>query len=80
LIPCKNRIILGNCRKISFLIIFLLLAFNWVFSGFDPLPSWKRPIAAFGNSDGYLQMFKYATTGKGKSLEMLIHHADSVRE
>ncbi|MEI6174618.1 MAG: HAD family hydrolase [Bacteroidota bacterium] len=40
----------------------------------------KRPIAAFGNSDGDLQMLQYATTGKGKSLGMLIHHTDAVRE
>jgi phosphoserine phosphatase len=40
----------------------------------------KRPIAAFGNSDGDLQMLQYTTTGKGKSLGMLIHHTDAVRE
>jgi phosphoserine phosphatase len=40
----------------------------------------KRPIAAFGNSDGDLQMLQYTTTGKGKSLGLLIHHTDAVRE
>jgi phosphoserine phosphatase len=40
----------------------------------------KRPIAAFGNSDGDLQMLQYVTTGKGKRLGLLIHHTDAVRE
>ncbi len=40
----------------------------------------KRPIAAFGNSDGDIQMLQYTTTGKGKRLGMLIHHTDGVRE
>lgn len=40
----------------------------------------KRPIAAFGNSDGDLQMLQFTTTEKGKSLGMLIHHTDAVRE
>ena len=40
----------------------------------------KRPIAAFGNSDGDLQMLQYTTTVPEKSLGMLIHHTDAVRE
>jgi phosphoserine phosphatase len=40
----------------------------------------KRPIAAFGNSDGDIQMLQYTTTGKGKSLGLLIHHTDALRE
>ena len=40
----------------------------------------KRPIVAFGNSDGDLQMLQYTTTGKGKSLGIIIHHTDAVRE
>jgi phosphoserine phosphatase len=40
----------------------------------------QRPIAAFGNSDGDIQMLQYATTGKGKSLGLLIHHTDALRE
>ncbi len=40
----------------------------------------KRPIAAFGNSDGDIQMLEYATTGKGLSLGLLIHHTDAGRE
>lgn len=40
----------------------------------------KRPIAAFGNSDGDIQMLQYTTKGKGKSLGLLIHHTDAVRE
>jgi phosphoserine phosphatase len=40
----------------------------------------KRPIAAFGNSDGDIQMIEYATTGKGLRLGLLIHHTDAARE
>jgi phosphoserine phosphatase len=40
----------------------------------------KRPIAAFGNSDGDIQMLEYATTGKGLRLGVLIHHTDAARE
>jgi phosphoserine phosphatase len=40
----------------------------------------KRPIAAFGNSDGDIQMLEYATTGKGLRLGLLIHHTDAARE
>jgi len=40
----------------------------------------KRPIAAFGNSDGDFQMLQWTTTGPGRRLGMIVHHDDAVRE
>lgn len=40
----------------------------------------RRPIAAFGNSDGDLQMLQYATTGPGRHFGLLVHHDDAERE
>jgi len=40
----------------------------------------RRPIAAFGNSDGDFQMLQWTTTGKGLRLGMIVHHDDAVRE
>jgi phosphoserine phosphatase len=40
----------------------------------------KRPIAAFGNSDGDLQMLQWTAAGGGRSLEMLVYHDDADRE
>lgn len=40
----------------------------------------KRPIAAFGNSDGDLQMLQYAALAEGKRLSVIIHHTDEERE
>jgi hypothetical protein len=40
----------------------------------------RRPIAAFGNSDGDFQMLQWTTTGKGLRLGMLVHHDDAARE
>jgi len=40
----------------------------------------RRPIAAFGNSDGDLQMLQYAAVGEGSRLAVLIHHDDMERE
>lgn len=41
----------------------------------------KRPIAAFGNSDGDYQMLEYTTLGaEGARLGMIVHHTDAVRE
>jgi phosphoglycolate phosphatase-like HAD superfamily hydrolase len=40
----------------------------------------RRPIAAFGNSDGDLEMLQWTTAGKGARLAMLVHHTDDVRE
>ena len=39
----------------------------------------RRPIAAFGNSDGDQQMLE-ATAGPGKRLMLLVHHDDAKRE
>ena len=40
----------------------------------------RRPIAAFGNSDGDLQMLQWTTAGKGAHLGVLVHHTDAERE
>ena len=40
----------------------------------------RRPIAAFGNSDGDLQMLQFTAAGEGRSLELLVHHDDAARE
>jgi len=40
----------------------------------------RRPIAAFGNSDGDLQMLQWATMGGGPSLGLIVHHTDAQRE
>ncbi len=40
----------------------------------------RRPIAAFGNSDGDLQMLQWTTAGDGARLGVLIHHTDADRE
>ena len=40
----------------------------------------RRPIAAFGNSDGDFQMLQWTTAGSGPRLAMLIHHTDAERE
>ena len=40
----------------------------------------KRPIAAFGNSDGDLQMLQWTAAGDGKRLMLLVHHTDNERE
>jgi hypothetical protein len=40
----------------------------------------RRPIAAFGNSDGDLQMLQWTAAGPGKSLCMYVHHTDAERE
>lgn len=40
----------------------------------------QRPIAAFGNSDGDLEMLQWTTMSGRRSLGMLIHHTDAVRE
>jgi len=39
-----------------------------------------RPIAAFGNSDGDLQMLQYATSGTGTRFGLIVHHTDAKRE
>jgi phosphoserine phosphatase len=40
----------------------------------------RRPIAAFGNSDGDRQMLEWTGAGGGARLMMLVHHDDAVRE
>lgn len=40
----------------------------------------RRPIAAFGNSDGDLQMLQWTAGGKGPSLMGIVHHTDADRE
>ena len=40
----------------------------------------RRPIAAFGNSDGDLPMLQWTTAGRGARFALLVHHTDSARE
>jgi hypothetical protein len=40
----------------------------------------RRPIAAFGNSDGDLQMLEWARGGGGVRFALLVHHTDAERE
>lgn len=40
----------------------------------------RRPILAFGNSDGDLQMLQWTAAGPGPRLMLLLHHTDAVRE
>ena len=39
-----------------------------------------RPIAAFGNSDGDLEMLQWATMGPGSRFGLIVHHTDAERE
>ena len=40
----------------------------------------RRPILAFGNSDGDLEMLQWATGGAGRRLGLILHHTDGERE
>lgn len=40
----------------------------------------RRPIAAFGNSDGDLQMLQWTTAGEGPRFALIVHHTDAARE
>ena len=40
----------------------------------------RRPIAAFGNSDGDLEMLQWTSGGKGARFALLVHHTDAIRE
>ena len=40
----------------------------------------RRPVLAFGNSDGDLAMLRYTLAGKGLRMALLLHHDDGVRE
>jgi hypothetical protein len=40
----------------------------------------RRPIAAFGNSDGDQQMLEWAAAGSGAHFMLIVHHTDAERE
>jgi hypothetical protein len=40
----------------------------------------RRPIAAFGNSDGDLEMLQWTTMTGGARLGLIVHHTDAERE
>jgi len=40
----------------------------------------RRPIAAFGNSDGDLQMLQWTSAGSGARLALIVLHTDADRE
>ena len=40
----------------------------------------RRPIAAFGNSDGDHQMLQWTAAGEGQRFMLLVHHTDAERE
>ncbi len=40
----------------------------------------RRPIAAFGNSDGDLQMLQWTAAGTGTRFSLYVHHDDAQRE
>jgi hypothetical protein len=40
----------------------------------------RRPLLAFGNSDGDLPMLRYAKSGPGARLALLLRHDDAERE
>jgi phosphoserine phosphatase len=40
----------------------------------------RRPVAAFGNSDGDLQMLQYTDGGNGPRFCLYVHHTDAKRE
>jgi len=40
----------------------------------------RRPLAAFGNSDGDLQMLQWTTAGQGPRFALYVHHTDAERE
>ncbi len=40
----------------------------------------RRPLAAFGNSDGDLQMLEWTMSGAGPRFALYIHHTDAERE
>jgi len=40
----------------------------------------RRPIAAFGNSDGDFEMLEWTTSGRGARFGLLVHHTDATRE
>lgn len=40
----------------------------------------RRPIAAFGNSDGDLEMLQWTTQAGGRRFGLIVHHTDAERE
>ena len=40
----------------------------------------RRPVAAFGNSDGDQQMLEFTAAGPGRRLMLIVHHTDADRE
>jgi len=40
----------------------------------------RRPIAAFGNSDGDYEMLEWVTTGRTATFGLVVHHTDGERE
>jgi hypothetical protein len=40
----------------------------------------RRPLAAFGNSDGDQQMLEWTAAGSGPRFMLLVHHTDAARE
>ncbi len=40
----------------------------------------RRPVAAFGNSDGDLQMLQWTTSGHGERFALVVRHTDGERE
>ena len=40
----------------------------------------RRPVAAFGNSDGDQQMLQYTAAGNGARFMLIVHHTDAERE
>ncbi|SIO60460.1 Phosphoserine phosphatase [Singulisphaera sp. GP187] len=40
----------------------------------------RRPIAAFGNSDGDYEMLRWVTSGPGPRFGLIVHHTDAERE
>lgn len=40
----------------------------------------RRPLMAFGNSDGDFQMLEWTTAGRGARFGLIVHHTDAARE
>jgi phosphoglycolate phosphatase-like HAD superfamily hydrolase len=40
----------------------------------------RRPLAAFGNSDGDVEMLEWTTSAAGPRFGLIVHHTDGVRE
>jgi hypothetical protein len=49
-------------------------------AGRHPAHIGRRPIAAFGNSDGDLQMLQWTAAGAGARFGLIVHHTDAERE